>query len=214
MRDMGLLGAMSAGAGQYAGVQLASLMITTQAGKNLLAAIPIQTALRSSIATAIGGVGGGLFAGAIFSYGAYGLGYGTLEAANYNMIAGGTGLLIGSAAGWGAFALVTTYGTASTGTAIASLHGAAATSAGLAWFGGGSLAAGGGGTAVGATVLTGGVIVVAVAAAAGVTYVFYLRGDAQQSELLRSRIQIVSERLRVGDQPEWPSLKLGLSSNR
>ena len=44
---------------------------------------------------------------------------------------------------------------ASTGTAISSLYGAAATNATLAWLGGGSLAAGGGGVAAGATVLAG-----------------------------------------------------------
>lgn len=45
------------------------------------------------------------------------------------------------------------FAAASTGTAISSLTGAAATKATLAWFGGGSLAAGGGGMALGATVL-------------------------------------------------------------
>lgn len=45
--------------------------------------------------------------------------------------------------------------TASTGTAISTLSGAAATNATLAWLGGGSLASGGGGVAAGATVLSG-----------------------------------------------------------
>lgn len=47
----------------------------------------------------------------------------------------------------------TTFGTASTGTAISALSGAAADSAILAWLGGGAVAAGGGGTAVGSTIL-------------------------------------------------------------
>jgi hypothetical protein len=50
-------------------------------------------------------------------------------------------------------AAVTALGTASTGTAISSLSGAAAQSATGAWLGGGSLAAGGGGVALGATAL-------------------------------------------------------------
>lgn len=45
--------------------------------------------------------------------------------------------------------------TASTGTAISSLSGAAAQNAILAWLGGGSIASGGGGMALGATVLSG-----------------------------------------------------------
>ncbi len=50
--------------------------------------------------------------------------------------------------------IATTFGTASTGTAISSLSGAAATNAATAWLGGGALAAGGGGMAAGAAVLT------------------------------------------------------------
>lgn len=48
----------------------------------------------------------------------------------------------------------TTFGTASTGTAISALSGAAADSAILAWLGGGAVAVGGGGTAVGSTLLS------------------------------------------------------------
>lgn len=48
---------------------------------------------------------------------------------------------------------VTQFAVASTGTAISTLSGVAATNATLAWFGGGSIAAGGGGMALGATVL-------------------------------------------------------------
>ena len=48
-----------------------------------------------------------------------------------------------------AMGVATTFGVASTGTAISSLTGAAANSAALAWLGGGSIAAGGGGVAAG-----------------------------------------------------------------
>lgn len=48
-----------------------------------------------------------------------------------------------------AMGVATTFGVASTGTAISSLTGAAANSAALAWLGGGSVAAGGGGVAAG-----------------------------------------------------------------
>ena len=50
-------------------------------------------------------------------------------------------------------ALVASLGTASTGTAISTLSGAAATKATLAWLGGGALATGGLGIAGGAVVL-------------------------------------------------------------
>lgn len=48
-----------------------------------------------------------------------------------------------------AMGFATTFGVASTGTAISSLSGAAATNAALAWLGGGALTAGGGGMAAG-----------------------------------------------------------------
>lgn len=52
-----------------------------------------------------------------------------------------------------AMAVATTFGVASTGTAISALSGAAATNAALAWLGGGALAAGGGGMAAGNAML-------------------------------------------------------------
>lgn len=52
-----------------------------------------------------------------------------------------------------AMGIATTFGVASTGTAISALSGAAATNAALAWLGGGALAAGGGGMAAGTAFL-------------------------------------------------------------
>lgn len=62
-------------------------------------------------------------------------------------VAAGAGVasLAPTAAMW----VATTFGTASTGTAISALSGAAAQSAALAWLGGGTLAAGGGGVVAG-----------------------------------------------------------------
>lgn len=60
-----------------------------------------------------------------------------------------------SAAAGATTAAVMAFGTASTGTAIASLSGAAATNATLAALGGGALAAGGGGMALGSAILGG-----------------------------------------------------------
>ena len=78
-----------------------------------------------------------------------------------NNIKGASAAVTGTAAGGAiaalgptaAMAVATTFGTASTGTAIASLSGAAATNAALAWLGGGALAAGGGGMSAGSTFL-------------------------------------------------------------
>ena len=66
-----------------------------------------------------------------------------------------SGAVAGALTAFGAYGASTTFATASTGTAIASLSGAAATNATLAFFGGGSLAAGGLGVAGGTAVLGG-----------------------------------------------------------
>lgn len=69
----------------------------------------------------------------------------------------GAGLAAGSAVAFmaptAAMWIATTFGTASTGTAISLLSGAAATNAALAWLGGGALVAGGGGVAAGNALL-------------------------------------------------------------
>ncbi len=75
----------------------------------------------------------------------------------------GTGVLLG----WGTYGAAATFGTASTGTAIATLSGAAATNATLAFLGGSATAVGGGGIALGTTVLGGIVVIPALLVAGG-----------------------------------------------
>lgn len=80
-----------------------------------------------------------------------------LEAARKSAAGAGAGCVAGAAvasiAPTAALWVATTFGTASTGTAISALSGAAATNAAMAWLGGGALAAGGGGTAAGGALL-------------------------------------------------------------
>ncbi len=63
------------------------------------------------------------------------------------------GAAVASMAPTAAMWVATTFGTASTGTAISTLSGAAATKAALAWLGGGALSAGGAGVAGGQALL-------------------------------------------------------------
>lgn len=67
----------------------------------------------------------------------------------------GSSAITGALAGFGVYGAVPMIATASTGTAISTLSGAAATNATLAWLGGGSLAAGGFGMAGGMVALGG-----------------------------------------------------------
>lgn len=80
-----------------------------------------------------------------------------LEAAKKSALGAGAGVATGAAivsvAPTVAMWVATTFGTASTGTAISTLSGAAATNAALAWLGGGALAAGGGGMVGGHAIL-------------------------------------------------------------
>ena len=80
-----------------------------------------------------------------------------------------SGAASGALAGFGAYGAAGLLGTASTGAAISSLGGAAATNAILAWFGGGSLAAGGLGIAGGMWVL-GGIVAAPVIAISSIIW--------------------------------------------
>lgn len=77
------------------------------------------------------------------------------QAKNSNFGVAGTlgGLGVATLAPTAAMSVAMTFGTASTGTAIASLSGAAATNAALAWLGGGTIAAGGAGIVGGQVLL-------------------------------------------------------------
>lgn len=87
------------------------------------------------------------------------------EVAKAGFAAVGTGALVGIASYGGAMM----FGSASTGTAIAALTGAAKTNATLAWFGGGAKAAGGLGILGGKLVLAGVVVAPIIAVAAIIT---------------------------------------------
>lgn len=65
----------------------------------------------------------------------------------------GLGIAVGALGPSAAMGVATTFGVASTGTAISALSGAAATKAALAWLGGGAISAGGGGMAAGSRFL-------------------------------------------------------------
>ncbi len=102
----------------------------------------------------------------------------------------GSGALAGVACYGGAM----TFASASTGTAIASLSGAAATNATLAWFGGGSLAAGGMGIAGGTAVL-GGVVAAPVIAVAGMVMASKARENLANARRNYSQAKVAAEEM-------------------
>ena len=74
-------------------------------------------------------------------------------ASTTSAVGGAAGVGVAALGPTAAMAVATTFGTASTGTAISALSGAAATNAALAWLGGGAVAAGGGGMVAGKVLL-------------------------------------------------------------
>lgn len=76
-----------------------------------------------------------------------------VKAGGFGAAGAGAGIAVAALGPTVAMGVATTFGVASTGTAISTLSGAAATNAVLAWLGGGALAAGGGGMAGGQLLL-------------------------------------------------------------
>lgn len=122
----------------------------------------------------LGGLGGGIIATLIFSYGYALLNGGRIEDGNRMFLTGIASSVVSSIAGYAAgyaiFQTAVLVGTASTGTAISALSGAAATNAALAWLGGGAVSAGGWGVALGSVVLSGGALLLASGAAILTSY--------------------------------------------
>ena len=110
------------------------------------------------------------------------------------VLAGGAG---GALVAFGAYGAAQTLAFASTGTAIAALHGAAATNATLAFFGGGSLAAGGLGMAGGAAVLGG---LVAGPALMVMGFVMDKAADKklEQAQINKAEAEKITEELNTG----------------
>lgn len=111
------------------------------------------------------------------------------------IISGGT-----SAIGTGALVGVASYGgatflaSASTGTALASLSGVAATNATLAWFGGGSLAAGGLGVA-GGTAILGGIVAGPILAVGGFIMAAKARENLAEARKALAEAEIAAEEM-------------------
>lgn len=107
-------------------------------------------------------------------------------------IAGGA--LAGAAAPAAIMGLVTTFGTAGTGVAIAELSGVAATNAALAALGGGTLMAGGGGVAAGSALLSASVPVVGIAIAAVALPVFsHLSANKKIKAIEEEKLKIAQQ---------------------
>lgn len=115
-----------------------------------------------------------------------------VKAAGQGAAGVGAGVAVVTLGPTAAMGIATTFGVASTGTAISALSGAAATNAALAWLGGGALAAGGGGMAAGNAFLAlagpvGWTIAGLSIIASGLMF-FKTKGDKERLENVYTRI--------------------------
>jgi hypothetical protein len=127
---------------------------------------------------------------------------------------GGIASAVGAAASAQAAALwgVSAFASASTGTAISSLSGAAAQSATLAWLGGGSLAAGGGGVVAGGAVL-GLVMIVPAILIGGMTMGIVGARTRTKSRRFAATVALEIERIALaGDMLNAAERRMGLLS--
>jgi hypothetical protein len=133
----------------------------------------------------LGGTSGGIVTTVAFAYGGLAMGLYDLQTANLLAGTGATGVVASLAVAPGLMWAAGTFGVASTGTAISTLSGAAATNASLAWLGsGGGLLASG--TVAGGTIVIGaatlGVAVVVGAVATGCVAWYYNSYDQARLE--------------------------------
>lgn len=183
--------ALAAGSGgAYVG-QKVTVAVLKSAAANSARGVggPVSTTMFGAQGAGI--AAGGAVASVVMAYGSYFAGLTDLHGANVMATAGVAGGLAGAAAWTGTLSLIAAYGTASTGTAIATLSGAAAANASLAVLGGGTVAAGGLGVAGGAVVLSGGVLLVVVGVGAAVASGFSYFDEREDMR----RIYLTVERL-------------------
>lgn len=197
------LGSFSAASAEAAQLATSQALLRSAAFRSRSIALGKSMGLLSSrtvslLPKAVGGIGGVL----AFSYGGYALGLYDVKEANRSAIAGTAGVAAGMATYSAMMAAAAAWGTASTGTAISTLSGAAAYNASLAMYGGGAVAAGGGGMSLGSLVVGGAVGVAIVGVTAAVMYGFHLHDEAQEWERIGNTIDVLRE--HTGDYPGNP----------
>ena len=185
---VGVLAGGSAAIGSTLGNATTFALMRTEAGYSASSAVAELVGLRSAgrFANGAGGLVGGGTTAILFAYGGYWLGYYDLQTANRSAFAGVAGVGAGTAASALTFGLVSTYATAGTGTAIASLSGTAQYSATMAWLGGGF------GMAGGTVVMWTGAGLVIVGVTAAVMYGFHAWDKHEDNIRLSKTIEYLS----------------------
>ena len=133
-KQLARVGAASAGSaavGYYVGAQIHSRMLATPLGGRIASLLPLRNATGSAIA-GISSLAGGIASSLFFAIFGYTFGFLGAREAKVTAVAGTAGAVGALVFTSGALGAAMAWGTASTGVAISSLSGAAATNASLA----------------------------------------------------------------------------------
>lgn len=203
-----VLGGASSVAGDLTSIGMARLLLSNQRIHASTAKIAQMIGVKPQhVGSAMTSASAGAVSSVVFAYGGYALGLYDATTANRMAVAGVAGTAAGSIASTATLAAISTWGMASTGTAICTLHGAVASNATLAWLGGGAVSAGGGGVALGSAILTAGTVVVVIAVSSGVMYGFHLYDVKQEEIRIRDTAAILEK--HNGDFPGNPWASVG-----
>lgn len=197
------IGAASATLAYASGAAIHHGLVSTEVGGQIAGMMPTSQLAGQSIERLLGTVGGAMVGSTAFVAGMYLSGNYTPRESRRLMGRSLARVLAAKGATATAMGGAAALGTASTGTAITTLSGAAAQNATLAWWGGGSLASGGLGMAGGAVALNGIGLAAGVVAFAGAGYYFKQKDEAEQKTTIEARLDLLKERVEEGEQPEW-----------
>lgn len=197
------LGGVSAAAGEFASFGTSRMLLLNGSTRSFAAAMGRHMGQSGLLfSKTAGSFVGGSVAGIAFAYGGYAFGMYDAKTAHQSAAAATVGAAAGALAHTALFSAAAAWGTASTGTAIGSLSGAAATNATLAMYGGGSVTAGGGGMAAGAVAIGAGVAVVAIGVTVAVMWGFQCYDEAEDWERVKLTVDILNN--HTGDFPGNP----------
>jgi hypothetical protein len=181
--------------GGWVGTQVTFLLRFTTVGQRVMALLPTRAIGVFRFASGLGSAAGGLVAVTATSYLLAVFGLIDWRDAHRSAISGAIGTLAGAGFYAGTFSAVAFWGTASTGTAISTLSGAAATNA--------TLAAIGGSVAAGSIALTAGAAVVMVGVALAVQGIFSQMDAVERKRMVNGRLRLIEAHLEAGRQLEW-----------
>jgi hypothetical protein len=197
-----VVGAGSAGLAYQTGVGIHTGLLTTKPGRQIASLMPADQIAGQSVEQILG-AGGGAVGSTAFIVGMHLTGDMTPQQSRRMVGRSLARILAFKGTTATTMGVVASTATASTGTPITALSGAAAHNATLAAMGGGATAGGGLGMAAGEIALGGMSFGVGTLFFVGTGYLFKRMDEAEQKATIEARIKLAKENVEEGNQPEW-----------